>query len=56
MTDELLTVDEAARRLKIHPVTLRRLVAEGKVPVIRIGSSLRFREDMVIEHCASGDG
>jgi excisionase family DNA binding protein len=54
MTDELLTVDEMAAVLRVHPVTLRRFVAQGKVPVIRVGGSLRFQKDAVIEHLAKG--
>ncbi len=44
----LLTIDEAAARLAIHPKTLRKLVAEGKVPLARVRSRChRFRvEDL----------
>jgi excisionase family DNA binding protein len=36
--DELLTVDEAASRLKMHPVTIRRLLREGKLPGRKVGA------------------
>jgi excisionase family DNA binding protein len=52
VTDELLTVDEMSAVLKIHPVSLRRFVAAGSVPVVRVGGSLRFQKDVVIDHFA----
>jgi excisionase family DNA binding protein len=48
----LLTVDEMAAVLRIHPVSLRRFVADGSVPVVRVGGSLRFQKDVVIDHFA----
>jgi excisionase family DNA binding protein len=36
--DELLTVDEAAGRLKMHPVTVRRLLRDGQIPGRKIGA------------------
>ena len=38
MEDELLTVDEAAKRLKIHNVTLRKMLREGKVRGMKFGA------------------
>lgn len=38
----LLKVAEAAELLRISPSTLYRLVERGSVPVLRIGSQLRF--------------
>ena len=35
---QLLTIDEVARLLKVHPVTLRRWDNEGKLKAVRIGS------------------
>jgi excisionase family DNA binding protein len=54
MADELLTVDEMAAVLKIHPVSLRRFVASRNVPVVRVGGSLRFQKDVVIDYFANG--
>jgi excisionase family DNA binding protein len=36
--DELLTVEEAAGRLKMHPVTVRRLLREGNLPGRKVGA------------------
>ena len=37
---QFLTVPEAAARLRLHEVTLRRLIGRGLVPVARIGSKV----------------
>ncbi len=38
----LLTVQDVAERLNVSTRTVRRLVAAGRLPCIRIGRSLRF--------------
>jgi len=38
MSDELLTVDQAAERLQMHPDTVRRLLREGQLPGRKIGA------------------
>ena len=38
MEDELLTVDEAATRLKIHSVTLRKMLREGAIGGMKFGT------------------
>ena len=37
MDDELLSVDEAAAWLKMHAVTVRRLLREGRIPGKKVG-------------------
>jgi excisionase family DNA binding protein len=34
---QLLTVREAADRLRVHPVTLRHWIADGRVPAVQLG-------------------
>ena len=41
--DALLTVAEAAQRLTISAKRLYRLAAQGRIPHVRLGRSLRFR-------------
>jgi excisionase family DNA binding protein len=44
----LLTYDEAAKLLRLHPVTLRRLVSQRRIPFVKIGRSVRFvLEDLI---------
>ena len=41
--DDMMTAEEAARYLKVHPKTLQRWCREGRVPAIRVGSRYRIR-------------
>jgi excisionase family DNA binding protein len=41
--DELLTVAAVADRLKVHPITVRRLIKAGRLPVVRVGRAVRVR-------------
>jgi len=43
LDNKILTVKELAEYLKIAEKTAYRLVAEGKIPGFRVGSSWRFR-------------
>jgi excisionase family DNA binding protein len=49
---ELLTVEETAARLKLHPMTVRKLVKAGINPAFQIrgkGSAIRIPEDELRE-------
>jgi excisionase family DNA binding protein len=35
ITDRLLTVEQAAKRLKVNPETIRRAIRAGKLPAIK---------------------
>ena len=41
-SEELLTVDFAAKRLKLHPVTILRYIREGRLAATKIGKSYRI--------------
>ena len=45
MVDELLTLKEAARFLKVHERTVRRWVTIGQLRAVRIGRTVRIRRD-----------
>lgn len=34
----LLTVDEAAQQLRVHPQTVRRMIRQGRLPAQRTGT------------------
>ena len=56
--EELLTVDEVARRLKLHPETVRRWIRAGKLRAISLGSDragLRIRASEIQRFLAAGD-
>ncbi len=42
---QLLTIDEAAERLNVSVRFVRRLVAERRVPYLKIGKFVRFDQD-----------
>ena len=41
--EPLLTAEEAADHLRIHPKTLQKLAREQRVPCVRMGKYWRFR-------------
>ena len=45
MESELLTVHEAAEMLRVHEATVRRLIAEGGLEVLRVRGSIRIPAD-----------
>lgn len=42
MIDALITVEQAAEQLKLHPKTVLRHIREGRLPATRIGKSYRI--------------
>ncbi len=41
--DRLLTVQEVAERLRVHPITVRRHIKAGRLRAVRVGRSVRVR-------------
>ena len=57
--DEMLTIDDLARYLKLKPQTIYRWLRKGKVPGAKIGKEWRFRRSVIeqwIEESLKGDG
>ena len=44
MERELLTCEEAAAYLRVHPRTVGRLLKEGKLPGVKVGRQWRLRK------------
>ncbi|MBX9825815.1 MAG: helix-turn-helix domain-containing protein [Xanthobacteraceae bacterium] len=44
MSDILVTVDQAAEQLKLHPKTVIRYIRNGHLPATRIGKSYRIEQ------------
>ena len=42
---ELLTVDETAKKLKLHPATIARYIREGKLSALKFGRVWRIRDN-----------
>lgn len=47
MTDEILTLVEAGKYLKLHKGTLYRLAQQRKIPVSKIGRVWRFKKSKI---------
>jgi excisionase family DNA binding protein len=45
----LMTVDEVARYLKMHPLTIRRLAREKKIPAFKLGRQWRVKRELLDE-------
>ena len=45
MTPRLLTVPDVAAHLSVSPRTVKRVLARGDLPVVRVGRLVRVRED-----------
>ncbi|MFT6300565.1 MAG: excisionase family DNA binding protein [Saprospiraceae bacterium] len=45
--DEILTIKELARYLKIAEKTAYRFVSEGRIPGFKVGGSWRFRKSEI---------
>lgn len=48
MTEKLLTIQEAAKYLDVHPYTLYRWAKLKKIPAIKMGRVWRFRKERLI--------
>ena len=40
MSDELLTIEQVAEKLQLHPDTIRRYIRERKLPGVRISATV----------------
>ena len=51
---EIMTTQEVAEYLKLHPITICKYAAEGKIPSIRIGRVWRFDKDVINKWITGG--
>ena len=49
----IMTVKEVAAYLRVHPVTVYKLLRKGEVPAFRIGSDWRFNKEKIDQWMAS---
>lgn len=47
MAMEFFTIQETAAMLKVSPMTIRRYIASGKLPVVRVGRRVRIRPEAI---------
>jgi len=43
----LMTIEDVARYLSIHPVFIQQLAKDGDIPAIKLGRQWRFRRDLL---------
>ncbi len=47
--ENLLNVNQVAFILKVHPLTIRRYLKEGKLKAVRVGGNIRIKESQLNE-------
>ncbi len=56
LADELLKITEVAAELKLHPDTVRRYIAQGKLKSTKVGGTrVRIRRSELDRFLAEGD-
>ena len=43
----MMTINEAAEYLSLHPLTVRRLAREGKIPAFKVGRQWRVKRELL---------
>ena len=43
----IMTIDETATYLNLHPLTVRRLAREGEIPAVKIGRQWRVKRELL---------
>lgn len=43
----ILTVQEVARYLRVHTITVYRMIRRGDLPGVRVGRAWRFKRDQI---------
>ncbi len=51
---QIMTLQELARYLGVHPITIYRLLKESSIPAIKIGGQWRFKKDVLDEWLLKG--
>jgi len=54
MSDYLMTTDEVAKALRISKQSLSKMAQDGRLPSIRVGKLLRFRQCDVKQYVETG--
>ena len=47
--ENLLNVKQAAYILKVHPLSIRRYIRDGKLMAVRAGGNVRIKESQLLE-------
>ena len=52
--DPIMTVDEVAEYLNLHPLTVRRLARDGEIPAFKIGRQWRVKRELLDKWIVEG--
>jgi len=54
--DDVLTVEEAAKHLKVRQETIRRLLSQGRLPGNKVGRAWRIPESALMDFLRGAEG
>ncbi|MBL7201984.1 MAG: helix-turn-helix domain-containing protein [Anaerolineae bacterium] len=43
----MMTIDQVAKYLNLHPLTVRRLARDGKIPAFKVGRQWRVKRELL---------
>lgn len=46
-SEEVLTIEQAAEMLRVHPDTIRRMITQGKLKASKVGRVYRIRKSEI---------
>ena len=46
--DPIMTIDEVAEYLDLHPLTVRRLARDGEIPAFKVGRQWRVKRAILV--------
>jgi excisionase family DNA binding protein len=52
---KVLTLQEVAKYLRVHPSTVYRLAKKGRIPAFKLGSDWRFNLDSINEWLSAAE-
>jgi excisionase family DNA binding protein len=53
---EIMTTKEIAEYLRLHPITICKYAAGGKIPAVRVGRVWRFDKEAIDKWVSEGQG
>ena len=45
--DPIMTIDQVAEYLNLHPLTIRRLARDGEIPAFKVGRQWRVKRELL---------